>query len=679
MSRVWWGRETLETSAPKSLHPLVDGDLNKRPQLHSGSSKQVQREAMDRRNTFTDEWDTLEFDAGKALVELFSLQTAPLLNRLNRLPDKAFVEFLRTAGVRPTPARPAVSMVQFTVSQAAETSVAIPKGFQLSAAPASGEGDTVTFETQHDAFVTSATIKKILYVHRGRKKDVTADNEISTGAFEPFGSEPEVGDVLLIGLDPAAAITQDISFGIRIAAAPGKPPPVSAGGVAPLPLPVSPTLSWEARVAGNFEPVEVLRDETSNLWQSGIVQFKVPRPWEPDDYLEEGSHYWIRLSLVYGGFDEAPQVSFVQANMVRVNAVRTIRDEVVEKAGQSGTGSMFLKNTPIVPRSLVISVDATPLSDGDETSGDAIQWQETDDLSQHDKDDRVFTLDSATGEIAVGDGIHGAPFPPGFRNVRADSYEVGGGINGAVDADEIKTMLNSAPFVMGVTNPLPASGGVDEEANLDAVVRGPEVIRARKRAVTVADYALMARSAPGADVRKAVALSGYHPLFPRLPIPGVVGVAVVPKESDAGPPIPNEETLRSVSKYLSEQVAPADVEVVACAPTYRRIRTEVGFVARPSADSGEIIRDTIAKLNGYLHPLAGGEDGRGWPFEGTLYYSKLMRHLLEISPDILAIPRLRIFVDGVPQERCADVSLKPLHLFWPEGHQVFPMSGEDSI
>jgi len=387
--------------------------------------------------------------------------------------------------------------------------------------------------------------------------------------------------------------------------------------------------------------------------------------------------YWLRLRLVLGGFAKPPQLSFIRLNMVRVDAVRTFRDEVIEPIGDPNSNRMQLKNRPVVPGTLVVEVQESLLSGSGESGQPRVsQWQEVDELFSFGSTDKVFAVDPVTGVVTFGDGKNGAVVPPGFRNVRAAEYKVGRGAASAVSEEEISNLLNSAPFVTGVSNPLPASGGVDREQQLEAIRRGPETIRSGRRSVTVADYAILARFAPGADVRKAHAISGYHPQFPGESLPGVVGVLVVPDITEEGPPIPDEQALRAVSRYLSRNVAPAGVEVVAGAPSYRFVRAEVGFVAGRGGDPGEITRSLSLELGQYLDPLTGGNEGEGWPFGGTLFFPELLQRLLGRIKDVRAIPRLRLILDGVPQSSCADVELKSTELFWPVNHQIFPLESE---
>src|SRR6185503_17094877 len=248
-------------------------------------------------------------------------------------------------------------------------------------------------------------------------------------------------------------------------------------------------------------------------------------------------------------------------------------------------------------------------------------------------------------------------------------YRVGGGEAGAVEAKAVNTLISSVPFIKSVENPLPASGGTNTESQDGALRRGPQEIRARGRAVTTADYELMALRTEGAQVKRAYAVSGLHPSFPGRPIPGVVGIFIVPPDRNEGPPTPDEQTLRAVADGLSKTLAPAGIEVIAAAPRYHRVRAEVGIVVSPLADEGGVVRDVFKTLNTYLHPLTGGGDGSGWPFGGAIRNASLLRQLLTIS-GVSAVPRLNIVLDGNRFRGCVDVPISQHSLLWPEGHEV---------
>jgi predicted phage baseplate assembly protein len=279
--------------------------------------------------------------------------------------------------------------------------------------------------------------------------------------------------------------------------------------------------------------------------------------------------------------------------------------------------------------------------------------------------------------VHFGDGVHGKAVPPGFRNVVAQSYQVGGGAAGAVAANKITNMVLSIPFVSGVTNPWPATGGEDAETQAEARLRGPSEIRSRGRAVAPADYEILALRVTGAQVSRAHAVSGFHPSFAGSAIPGVVCVFVVSNKRGPGPPIPDEDTLRAVSEALSNTLSPAGVEIVAAAPAFHNIRIEATVVLKRSVNRGEAVRDVLAELNSYLDPIKGGDDGQGWPFGGTLFHSAFVRRLLSKVSSVSAVPRLSFVVDGARRATCVDFPIPANSLVWPANHQVLALGPEE--
>ena len=79
-------------------------------------------------------------------------------------------------------------------------------------------------------------------------------------------------------------------------------------------------------------------------------------------------------------------------------------------------------------------------------------------------------------------------------------------------------------------------------------------------------------------------------------------------------------------------------------------------------------------LDGYLHPLTGGDAGTGWPFGGPLQHVALVRRLLSV-PGVLAVPQLTVALDGVRYPPCTDVPIPPNTLPWPDGHLLLPVPG----
>jgi len=678
MNAIWWGKE-----ADSSARARINGggpDAGK-PRLLEGAANRIREAIRNRIPSFTPEWTNLRAeDAGVALVRLFSEQVQPVLLRLNRLPDKALIEYLRLAGISPLPARPATAMLQFEVAAGAPQSVLVPRGFQVQAPPADDSPDPVIFETTRDLYAAPVKIERLVALDNGLFREIDQDTESAEGGFLPFGKKPLIGNAFLIGLDGNIVPGPALSLGIAVAAAPGSPPPAAAGGVAPLPVNAAPLLRWELFDGGSVQTLEVIRDETGNLINSGVVELRLPRTWRTT-LLQAGDEKalrYLRLRMINGRFNEPPQLAFVQVNSVPVIAARTIRNEALQPVAGSGGRAFQLSQTPILPRSLVLEIEegsgsTDPFLVEDTTDSQGVRlWQEVPELSGFGPDDRVYTLDPLDGIVGFGDGTNGKAVPRGFRNIRARAYQVGGGKAGAVEDDAIKTMVNSAPFVTGVTNTLPASGGADREAREETSRRGPQAIRARNRSVTTADYELMALAASGIVVERAHAVSGLHPSFPGALIPGVVCLFAVPPKRDTGPPTPDEQSLKALATYLSDHVAPAGVEVVAAAPTYHKVRVEMTMLLAVSTDVGAAVRRMLDAIDTYLDPLTGGEDGLGWPFGGPIRYAPFIRHLLGAVPEVTAIPQLNLVVDKVRQAACTDYFLPPHALIWPDSHQVVP-------
>jgi hypothetical protein len=120
MTDVWWGQEsTRKGRVLRRVNP---------PELAPASRQFVRNEVVTRIRDFTPEWTNQRVDdAGVALTQLFSEQMEPVLERLNRIPEKTFVDFLNLAGTQPLPASPAAALLEFEISDSAPQSVFVNK------------------------------------------------------------------------------------------------------------------------------------------------------------------------------------------------------------------------------------------------------------------------------------------------------------------------------------------------------------------------------------------------------------------------------------------------------------------------------------------------------------------------------------------------------------------------
>ncbi len=191
--------------------------------------------------------------------------------------------------------------------------------------------------------------------------------------------------------------------------------------------------------------------------------------------------------------------SVLLANVVDGTHGETVRDEVLGSGDGTAFQSFPLKQKPLT---YLPSTDPEGLSAVQSTllvTVNGVRWNEQATLVQSapNAPDFTTTLDDA-GQTTVifGDGATGSRLPTGRDNVHA-SYRKGLGAAGNVAADAIQQLVDSAPGLQKVTNPLPTVGGADPEGPDDIRTNAPASVRTFGRAVSAADYAALALQYPG--------------------------------------------------------------------------------------------------------------------------------------------------------------------------------------
>lgn len=187
----------------------------------------------------------------------------------------------------------------------------------------------------------------------------------------------------------------------------------------------------------------------------------------------------------------------VRANVVRATHGSTVPAEVLgSSAGAQANQRFVLRQTPLT----YISA-ATPEG---RTSTLAItvagvRWRQAPFLYGLPRDERAYVVqhdEHGRAIVTFGDGRSGARLPSTREEVTA-TYRIGIGESGNLPAG-VLTQLRSAPHgLAGVTNPLPALGGVDPEPNDSIRSRAPLALRAMQRIVSVSDYEDFVRAFSG--------------------------------------------------------------------------------------------------------------------------------------------------------------------------------------
>lgn len=178
---------------------------------------------------------------------------------------------------------------------------------------------------------------------------------------------------------------------------------------------------------------------------------------------------------------------------------------------------------------------------------DDVRWTERATAFTAGPADRVFvTRDEPDGSrtVVLGDGVRGARASTGSNNVRV-VYRKGLGSAGNLRAGQLNQALDRPLGFKGVTNPLPATGGVDPEPEAHARSSIPLPVRTLGRAVSLLDYADFALAFTGIGKALATVLA--------LP----AGRAVVVTVADGSGQPPPDGTLRRLERTLREQGDPS--------------------------------------------------------------------------------------------------------------------------
>ncbi len=122
------------------------------PQLDDRDFRQLVAEARSVIRRSAPQWTDLSpSDPGMVLVELFAHLTDLMIYRLNRVPEKAYIEFLRLMGLMLEPPAAASVVLRFERRPPGEGPVAIPAGTRVTTARGTNGGEPPVFATVEDA------------------------------------------------------------------------------------------------------------------------------------------------------------------------------------------------------------------------------------------------------------------------------------------------------------------------------------------------------------------------------------------------------------------------------------------------------------------------------------------------------------------------------------------------
>ncbi|MDD4802458.1 MAG: hypothetical protein PHF24_05890, partial [Syntrophomonas sp.] len=282
----------------------------------------------------------------------------------------------------------------------------------------------------------------------------------------------------------------------------------------------TPVLEWEysARKAmgEQWSKLDAI-DNTNNLSGSGLLVFA-----EPADLVIRKiwgrKLFWLRAVNYDGKFDRTdnrpvlPVIKGLFMNTIRVIQQESAFIEMLSNPGGESNFGYTLPRTPIVSNEVwveesgqlneqekqdVLNDNSLSLKVIRDEWGSIdklwIKWQQVEDLSLSAMDERHYSIDSSSGQVCFGDGVHGRIPPRSSINNIEIKYRIGGGSQGNVGAKQINRLRNSLPFIDSVFNPEPACGGCDRESFDEVMHRGPKTLKHNGRAVTSSDFETLTR------------------------------------------------------------------------------------------------------------------------------------------------------------------------------------------
>lgn len=554
-------------------------------------------------------------DPGVALIELFAWMSEMVLYRVNQVPERLYTHFLNMVGIEPFPPSVASTDLTFWLSAVLEAPVVVSENTEVMTVAGTAERtESVVFSTTEELVIAPPVLEaaRVVTVSDGRTLDVWEDLRFNPAGVRVFASEQLTpGDAFCLGFRDSLA-----GMVLRITVE------AEAEGIGVDPR--RPPLVWEVWNGEAWIATQVYEDTTGGLNRGGEIVLMVPTQHVP---MSVGNHsaYWLRSRLLapqqgQPTYKASPRVQSVTVaalgGTVTAEHAETAPTEVIGRS-DGGPGQVFgVSRVPVLPRR---AGETVRVVDGDHE----VEWEEVDDFSQSGPLDRHFVWESGTGQVRFGPRVrypdgsvrqHGA-IPRDGSRVEATSYRHGGGTSGNVGARTLTLLRTTLPFVSGVVNLEPATGGVDAESVAEAKVRGPLSLRTGQRAVTAGDYERLTQEASPqvarARCRSAKRGNGTVQL---LVVPHVRGDVAAHTIDDYAI---SEPLMAEITEHLDDhRVVGTAVEVTT--PFYQGVSVVARVYGAPGRPPGVVRQRAVEALNRFVNPLVGGPDGTGWPFDADL-------------------------------------------------------------
>ena len=506
-------------------------------------------------------------DPGITLIQLFAYLSEQVGYRLNRVPEKTYVEFLKLVGIELRASVAASTLMAFFLAKPERATMAsLPAGTQIKGNGT--DGKPLVFETDAGLDILPAQVAALITT-RGGLTQVNAVGEsgpTSAGVnpalwiAERFsiawdGKTPKLKDIptqpVALFARPSEATHTTLYIGLAFN------PSVAAGFKGQraslnlqvdddeLPSPAISVASGEDAVAivnafgegpvmaeydyyrsplagaanGAWEPLPLIADETDGWTRSGTIRFDVPMQigpipdgeWSP---VETGMDHPLIGALktpVEGTPDGVPVSGWIRVRLARPvrTALRSLSFNMAAASNLKSVASERLgRGNGRVGQVMAlgngnVAADSLRLVSRDDSAPQPIAAWR----QVEDFDD--VGPDQAVFALDAESGsiLFGDGVhgrPPRASELMiAEFYRHGGGKAGEVATGQLTKASGLPSTVSGCVNVIPARGGRDSETLDDAKRRAPRAFRARGRAVTCEDFADQACAAPAVRIARA--------------------------------------------------------------------------------------------------------------------------------------------------------------------------------
>lgn len=635
--------------------------------LHDQTAEQLADELIRQIPAHTPEWrNPAPGDPGRVLIDLFAWMGDKLLYRINLLPERQRLLFLRLLDMPMRAATPATGLLQLRHSGPKDLATAEVPARSLVPGPAE-------FETVDSAHVLP--IAGAIYVKRlpstteaetvdGIQQSLRAVYDLESSApyvttplFANGVAAPDGFDIAQDTLDQSAWIAllapeppaDKAAFREKVFSRTGPQPILlnigfSPQTLAPLetqsidaPKPRAENWIWQVPAPGvrpDGTPeytalAPAISDTTRGFTSPGVIRLVLPdagdiglpendpdidvlagvgnRPPRIDDQEVAARLVgWVRMAPRSRA--ETLNFSWLGINAVEIEQRRSLRNVVLGSATSGSDQTMQLPTQQVDPDSFVLDVQRT--------DGVYERWEMTDYLGGHGRHDKVYQLDAEAGQVRFGNGVTGK-VPPRGAKVRATKLRHGGGQIGNLPAQSVETISHPR---LSAAQPIPTRGGEDAETLAQAESRLPGYLRHNDRAVTEQDYRDLAPLTPGVDIARVEVMPRFKPYHRLSNVAGAVSVMVIPrpKHLKAATPRPDRAMLQAVQDHLDpRRLIGTELHVIG--PEYKPLSVSTAIKVQDGFEPAKVMAELENALRLFLAPVEpGGREGTGWALGKTV-------------------------------------------------------------